>query len=205
MHVIETEYKGYKFRSRLEARWAVFLDALGIEWKYEAEGYELGEYRYLPDFWLPRLGLWAEVKGDPDGLRKDFDRMRAILGPKSPLPGFATGETAVMLLGDIPELGHSVTVLHPCLARDEAGPLCRSWGYFVPAKGGGHQFLRDHHQSWLYLLFGIYCSVDPGDSADSHGWNPRAHVLDTPGAFSGILDAYKGARQARFEHGANGQ
>ena len=28
---IETEYCGYRFRSRLEARWAVFLDALGIE------------------------------------------------------------------------------------------------------------------------------------------------------------------------------
>ena len=27
---IETEYNGYKFRSRLEARWAVFFDALGV-------------------------------------------------------------------------------------------------------------------------------------------------------------------------------
>lgn len=26
--VIETEYKGYRFRSRLEARWAVFFDTL---------------------------------------------------------------------------------------------------------------------------------------------------------------------------------
>jgi hypothetical protein len=25
---IETSYKGYRFRSRLEARWAVFFDAL---------------------------------------------------------------------------------------------------------------------------------------------------------------------------------
>lgn len=38
---IETSYKGYRFRSRLEARWAVFFDALGIEWEYEKEGYEL--------------------------------------------------------------------------------------------------------------------------------------------------------------------
>ena len=27
---IETYYKGYRFRSRLEARWAVFFDAAGI-------------------------------------------------------------------------------------------------------------------------------------------------------------------------------
>jgi len=48
---IETIYKGYRFRSRLEARWAVFFDALGIEWKYENEGYDLGELGYyLPDF-----------------------------------------------------------------------------------------------------------------------------------------------------------
>lgn len=32
---IQTRYKGYHFRSRLEARWAVFFDALGIAWKYE--------------------------------------------------------------------------------------------------------------------------------------------------------------------------
>lgn len=63
MRAIETEYNGYKFRSRLEARWAVFFDALGIEYEYEKEGYDLDGIRYLPDFWLPRLDLWAEIKG----------------------------------------------------------------------------------------------------------------------------------------------
>ena len=38
---IETEYKGYRFRSRLEARWAVFFDALGLKWDYEPEGFDL--------------------------------------------------------------------------------------------------------------------------------------------------------------------
>lgn len=38
---IETSYKGYRFRSRLEARWAVFFDELGIKWEYEKEGYDL--------------------------------------------------------------------------------------------------------------------------------------------------------------------
>ena len=60
---IETQYKGYRFRSRLEARWAVFFDALGVEWVYEPEGYDLGEAGwYLPDFWLPRLDTWIEIK-----------------------------------------------------------------------------------------------------------------------------------------------
>lgn len=38
---IETLYRGYRFRSRLEARWAVFYDAAGIRWRYEEEGYDL--------------------------------------------------------------------------------------------------------------------------------------------------------------------
>lgn len=58
---IETRYKGYRFRSRLEARWAVFFDALGVPWEYEAEGYQTTEGGYLPDFRL--FGsTFAEVK-----------------------------------------------------------------------------------------------------------------------------------------------
>jgi len=49
---IETDYAGYRFRSRLEARWAVFFDKIGIPWEYEAEGYETPLGRYLPDFRL---------------------------------------------------------------------------------------------------------------------------------------------------------
>lgn len=69
---IQTQYKGYLFRSRLEARWAVFFDALGVRWEYEKEGYELPGGRYLPDFWLPingkhpGSGYWVEIKpSDP--------------------------------------------------------------------------------------------------------------------------------------------
>ncbi len=65
MKPINTQYKGYLFRSRLEARWAVFFDALGIEWEYEPEGYELQDgTRYLPDFLLKtREPCWIEIKG----------------------------------------------------------------------------------------------------------------------------------------------
>ena len=73
MKVIETEYKGYRFRSRLEARWAVFFDACGVKWEYEPEGFDLGYgLYYLPDFLLHDvlirndnvpINLWVEVKG----------------------------------------------------------------------------------------------------------------------------------------------
>ena len=60
---IETVYNGYRFRSRLEARWAVFFDMLGIKYEYEKEGYDLNGVSYLPDFWLPELKRWIEIKG----------------------------------------------------------------------------------------------------------------------------------------------
>lgn len=64
MQAIETQYGGNRFRSRLEARWAVFFDSLGIVHVYEPEGFKLpGGLRYLPDFWLPNLRCWIEVKG----------------------------------------------------------------------------------------------------------------------------------------------
>jgi len=59
---IETKHKGYRFRSRLEARWAVFFDALELEWEYEKEGYETTNGKYLPDFYFPTLDCFAEVK-----------------------------------------------------------------------------------------------------------------------------------------------
>jgi len=67
MKAIETRYKGYRFRSRLEARWAVFFDALGLSWEYEPEGFETDAGWYLPDFRLVSGGphpytYWAEVK-----------------------------------------------------------------------------------------------------------------------------------------------
>jgi len=63
---IQTDYNGYLFRSRIEARWAVFFDALDIKYEYEKEGFDLGGTYYLPDFWLPELEVWVEIKGaDP--------------------------------------------------------------------------------------------------------------------------------------------
>lgn len=61
---IQTAYKGRLFRSRTEARYAVFFDALKLSWGYEIEGFDLPEVgRYLPDFYLYDLDLWVEIKG----------------------------------------------------------------------------------------------------------------------------------------------
>lgn len=68
---IQTHYANCHFRSRLEARWAVFFNCLGVRWEYEKEGFKLPSGHYLPDFWLPNLGCWLEVKPDnPDDQAK---------------------------------------------------------------------------------------------------------------------------------------
>lgn len=71
MTPIETFYKGTKFRSRLEARYAYLFDLLNIKWEYEIEGFQMpnGEW-YLPDFYLPEVylrlvdkpGVFFEIK-----------------------------------------------------------------------------------------------------------------------------------------------
>ena len=79
MKAINTFYKGYYFRSRLEARWAVFFDVLGWKWEYEKEGYELssGE-RYLPDFYFPDKDIFAEIKPKNEAFEKSKTFSREI-------------------------------------------------------------------------------------------------------------------------------
>ncbi len=69
---IQTVYRGYRFRSRLEARWAVFFDALGLAFQYEPEGFDLGGVWYLPDFYLPDIRCWVEVKGQEPSKHERF-------------------------------------------------------------------------------------------------------------------------------------
>jgi hypothetical protein len=65
MRSLTTYYHDHRFRSRLEARWSCFFEALDIAFIYEREGYDLEIACYLPDFGLPEMresGVWLEVK-----------------------------------------------------------------------------------------------------------------------------------------------
>ena len=91
---IETLYNGYRFRSRLEARWAVFFDAAGVKYEYEPEGFDLGDgIYYLPDFYLPDLNYYAEVKGKSEHIIKDLNRVKTFV---------LKNKTAIMILSEIP-------------------------------------------------------------------------------------------------------
>lgn len=204
MHgAIETEYGGCKFRSRLEARWAVFFDKLGIQWKYETQGFEADGHRYLPDFYLPESNDWIEVKGDPQGM--DERRMRAVLSEQSPLPGFAAGDSSLLVLGDIPRADEG-TVLHQVLTRQglscRAGDLTSMWCFFAPAKGKWAPVLVQ--PSIALTLFGAEFGPGVGTLEHDGGWVVRHEVLPTKVRFTPVFDAYRAARHARFEHGANG-
>ena len=65
IRAIETEYNGYRFRSRLEARWAFFFRAINLDYEYELEGFQMDDIRYLPDFYIPSIDRWLEIKGQP--------------------------------------------------------------------------------------------------------------------------------------------
>lgn len=92
---IETIYNGYRFRSRLEARWAVFFDAAGIKYQYEPEGFEIKGIRYLPDFYLPELDTHIEVKADTVDAIPDVERCYKMITWGGPIK-------RIVFLSDVP-------------------------------------------------------------------------------------------------------
>lgn len=95
---IETSYKGYRFRSRLEARWAILFDGLGFKWGYEIEGFKLPSgAQYLPDFYLYDFGVWFEVKGSYE-TTSDSDREKIY-----EFSGCGLGQNIIVATGQIGE------------------------------------------------------------------------------------------------------
>lgn len=122
---LETPYHGCQFRSRTEARWAVFFDSLSIPWEYEKEGYDLDGVWYLPDFWLPRQRCWFEVKGE---LYTDEEAAKAA--------GLArhTGRPVFIAWGEVAPSVREYAGIH---TWDEAG--VRNDGQVWAATSAGYQ------------------------------------------------------------------
>lgn len=125
---IDTEYNGMMFRSRLEARWAVFFDAAKIKYEYEPEGFEHDGIRYLPDFYLPDFDTFAEVKPDRDGAEKDLLKYRRLIYWGGPIK-------RLIFLGNIPGPCNGGGWCFPCLyydASDNDGDCIKSgwWSFF---------------------------------------------------------------------------
>jgi len=102
---VETLYDGNLFRSRLEARWAVFLDEAGIRWLYEPDwvSIEIAEVRYdwRPDFRLTADGRWVEVKGFLSPA--EHERLLIMSSADGGYSSSARPGTDVIVLGHIPD------------------------------------------------------------------------------------------------------
>lgn len=180
---IPTTYRGCRFRSRLEARWAVFFDHLGIGWQYEPQGYLVGANRpYLPDFLL-ECGTWVEVKGTEDQLDHRLMRESALDLPQMS----ATGEPGpkLLVLGPVP------------IPYVDAVPGDHGWLGLTPDGRddeilfGTYGFGRwnRHRRPWWW-----------GERTSEGRWLLPAHDEWEPDTTA----AYAAANGARFEHGESG-
>lgn len=186
MKVIETKYKGYYFRSRLEARWAVFFDACGVKWEYEPEGFSLDNgLCYLPDFLLHdvwvrnryKQDLWVEVKGvmsevDAEKIKAFNDAGWADDG------GYYINRHSILIVSSIPR----------------GDNLC--------------ELFRDveEYESARYPRPFNFGTVDGDDYTGLPCLSPQGHFAIVGGDYWEDIDeektveAYRLARQERFEH-----
>lgn len=203
MKAIETEYKGYKFRSRLEARWAVFFDACGVKWEYEPEGFDLGDgLYYLPDFLLHDVlfrngktlcDLWVEVKGVMS--EADARKIGKFANEQvDPTWGYFNGlENPILVVTDIPS-GDGIDEIITCMRDLSYG---NSRGGVAPY----NFYLIDGDQ------FGAFPVINKQGRFVIMDDNGRCSSSDIEWQFDdkATENAYKLARQARFEHGAKPQ
>jgi hypothetical protein len=213
IRAIETSYAGHHFRSRLEARWAVFFDKLGIHWEYEPQGYLVGPERkpYLPDFWLPKQGLWVEVKGSEDHLDVELLLHAVMLDGGLPRPDkpymMSEHEVRMLILGP---MGRGVHGLMDQKTKQPAGYLQPIHTALAWRKG-------DLFQDYAYFSASGVCVDtsdarvgDDGPSVDWEGRGTRWGNLVGGGGLIGedyddaVADAYRAGISARFEHGAQG-
>lgn len=187
---IETRYKGYRFRSRLEARWAVFFDALGIEWIYEPEGVVLPDGRfYLPDFFLPSVndGMFVEIKGGTDDGKLD------ALCQATGAAGFVTSLDPFDFIhgdGEDAWLGADSWDT-PC--KFCTCPWCGKIGFQFDGRGARVCGYKAHHKDQESALLAI-------KHAGHWRADDKCYTHDDPK----ILAAANKARGARFEHGESG-
>lgn len=192
---IETRAYGHRFRSRLEARWAVFFTKLRMRWEYEPEGFVIDGEPYLPDFrvWTPQgMPIWYEIKPAHVPTDEKLEKFSLALEEATDLD---SGIRTALLHGS--PLDYANTH-HPCPrcgfllpsedfydCGDEMGASCFHCDMETPS-GGGNPLEFDG-------LWGV--SYHPN----------KGFVMTTQGDFQffsdRMHDAATSAASARFEHG----
>lgn len=195
IRAIETQYKNCRFRSRTEARWCVFFEYLGVKWEYEKEGYELPSGRYLPDFWLPDLACWVEIKPvSPTAAELQLGEELGDMTdhPVAIVSGMPGNETIMVYCSDDADAGGGTgwwgdggdtdcRFRSPHWTCDSKGKLCFCSGN---AKGS-RSFMTPVWKPWSGMKLSNECSHDDPE-------------------ITAIGMAHRAARSARFEHGEKG-
>ncbi|MEP2891267.1 hypothetical protein [Tateyamaria sp.] len=77
---IPTEFDGVTYRSKTEARWAVFFNRLGVNFTYEERAFKLPDGRiYTPDFFVEDFNAIIEVKPNDEAIVLDeADKIVAV-------------------------------------------------------------------------------------------------------------------------------
>lgn len=194
MKSIETLYKGYKFRSRLEARWAVFFDEIGADWEYEPEGFDCDGVWYLPDFVIHD----GACKSSDSYIKDLYIEIKGCLSDK-----------------DRNKIGSFVSNLASEYEEDEKDEEDRELGvpFFVlgriPEGEGFFDFLDfiDKHYDWerdiffsFYFMWDV-CRALPAKGKDGRFYMSGEYYYEYIDE-EATVKAYKKALQARFEHGA---
>ena len=192
---VETVYNGYRFRSRLEARWAVFFDYLGVEYEYEPEGFKLPSGKtYLPDFRVKCYGtrgectdnffdLYIEVKGRMT--QEDADKIFEFCGRNDPdfwNPEINKKYESILVVGDIPngDMYEAQSYDLGCYERMD-GIAIYPWNY--------ETIDGDH--------FACYPAVSEDGRFYLDGDDSNYQTMD----IGVIKSAFLFAKQARFEYG----
>jgi hypothetical protein len=199
---IETRAYGHRFRSRLEARWAVFFETLGVQWEYEPEGFDLDGEFYLPDFRVTTgdLVYWYEIKPPGTDSCPKFERFADMLIYSHEREhGYAPMNLEVRLVhGD------------PFAVFGDGRSVCpRCGGYLEPSD---IQAPFNRHEEWEYLCFPCDSST-PGGGGHPYEYGfagnlcrpHKGSILATIDQHQDLVNklhnACAAARSARFEHG----
>lgn len=176
---LDTHYNGYDFRSRLEARWAVFFDTAGIDYHYESVRFDLGDgQQYLPDFFLkrgirflgegqPRQDVWVDIK--PAAELADDERQKVTSFVRQ------TGKNILLIAGDP---GIKADVLY--LQRLEGDALDAADVVFMEFADGQIGLISE--REWVKL-----------ERSEDQALVERRTRTDM------LKEAYKAARETNFE------
>jgi hypothetical protein len=185
---IETRYAGCRFRSRLEARWAVFFDHLHIAWKYEPEGFVCGPVRYLPDFTLPGHIISPYASECVTEVKAVLDETSA----NKMMQFVKHANKSLLVLSDIPDhmmLGPHFHWLRPHKPIDGWVELDQISLFYIEGELQATPFGR----AWI---------MDANDTpALLQCWQPPIKAVCDQ---QELVNGYTAARAARFEHGESG-